>query len=368
VRLTSLSVFGWRNLESTTIDCDAPLVVVHGNNGEGKSNLLEAVSVLSTLKSFREALVRRWMCHGTSQARVSGTALSPVGTREISWSWVDGKRRLLMDESNVYELTQWFEVLRAVVFCPEDGSIIRGGPDQRRRFMDRAAFNANPNHLKAVTEYQKILAHKRALLQTDWVDPLQLDAFNSALARAGAAVIYPRVCAVAALKHSFCSNHEAIAGTGIVDLSVKTNAFNVEDGLNQAEMESCLLKAIQEKQADEISRGVALIGPHRDEMSIEIDGKPARNFASQGQARSLVLGLRLAELEFAHSFGSVPLFLLDDLTSELDQGRRRRLISVLRTLKGQVWITTTDPKYLGELKGLDPLLLHVQAGRISAEK
>jgi DNA replication and repair protein RecF len=364
VRLKTLSVSAWRNLTPTTIECDSPLVVIYGDNGEGKSNLLEAVHVLSTLKSFREPQARRWIQHGESQARIGGTIQSPLGNRNMNWRWAESRRQLEMDGNTVSELSTWFEILRAVVFCPEDGSIVRGAPEQRRRFMDRAAFNANPNHLKAVMDYQRVLRHKRALLQSDWVDPLQLDAFNASLARTGAAVIYPRVQAVAALKASFCSNHQAIAGVGEVDLRVKLNAIDDYQQLSQSQLESCLSEAIQRRHADELARGQVLVGPHRDDLQIEIDGQPARNFASQGQARSLVLGLKLAELEFAYSQGSIPLFLLDDLTSELDQGRRSRLIAVLSALKGQVWITTTDPDYLGELSGLDPLLLRLKDGSI----
>ena len=341
------------------------MVVLHGDNGEGKSNLLEAVHVLSTLKSFREPKSRRWLQHGETQARIGGHVSSSMGRREMNWTWSGSKRKLEMDGASVSELSQWFEMLRAVVFCPEDGEIVRGNPEQRRRFMDRAAFNASPTHLKSVMNFQRLLRHKRALLQSQWVDPLQLDAFTASLAQAGAAVIHARIAAVAALKASFCSNHAAISGSGVVGLRVDISAFDADLGMSLDELEQCLLNAMHQRQADEISRGQVLVGPHRDDLIIEIDGQLARNFASQGQARSLVLGLKLAELEFAHDHGAVPLFLLDDLTSELDKGRRSRLISVLSTLKGQVWITTTDPKNLGELRGLDPLLLQLKDGRIS---
>jgi len=367
VRLTEIAVHGWRNLKPATINCDASLVVIHGDNGQGKSNLLEAVHVLSTLKSFREAKTRRWIQHGEPAARVGGKVRSTMGMRGMAWKWADGKRRLEMDGTTVHELTQWFEVLRAVVFCPEDGTIVRGEPEQRRRFMDRAAFNASPLHLTAVTEYRRLLGHKRALLQQRYVDPLQLDAFDASLARSGASVIARRVEVVEALKGAFSSNHDAIAGVGAVDLKVRISGIDGAEGFTEAEIQNALHDAIMAKRPDELDRRQALVGPHRDDLTIEIDGQLARNFASQGQARSLVLGLKLAQLDFAHSRGVVPLFLLDDLTSELDQGRRSRLLAVLKSLKGQVWVTTTDPKYLGELTGLDPLLLRAEDGEIHPE-
>jgi len=365
VRLTRLKTHGWRNLAPAVLDCDAPLIVIHGDNGQGKSNLLEAVHVMGTLKSFREPRARRWISHEEPGARIEATVQSTLGQRQLSWRWSDGQRTLQMNDKTVTELSTWFEVLRAVVFCPEDSRIVRGEPEQRRRFMDRAAFSAWPEHLTAVTEYRKVLAHKRALLQSRWVDPLQLDAFDVSLARLGALVIQRRVAVVDALKHTFNDKHGAIAGTGEVSLSVRTSGIEMTDTCEQADLEAQLLATMAERREDEINKGQVLIGPHRDDLAIKIDGQLARNFASQGQARSLVLGLKLAQLEHAHSQGHVPLFLLDDLTSELDQGRRARLVEVLTHLKGQVWITTTEPKYLGDLAEMDHALLAVEGGKIT---
>lgn len=367
MRLIKLKTHGWRNLVSASLDCDAPLIVIHGDNGQGKSNLLEAVHVMGTLKSFREPRTRRWIGHGESGARIDATVKSTLGQRQLVWRWSEGQRQLQMDDKNVNELQTWFEVLRAVVFCPEDSRIVRGEPEQRRRFMDRAAFSAWPEHLTAVTEYRKVLSHKRALLQSRWVDPLQLDVFDDSLVRLGAQVVHRRASVVQALRETFNEQHGAIAGTGEVSLRVRASGIgDAQDGSIE-ELEVQLAAAMAQKRDEEINKGQALIGPHRDDLVIEIDGQLARNFASQGQARSLVLGLKLAQLDHAHSQGHVPLFLLDDLTSELDQGRRARLVEVLTHLKGQVWITTTEPKYLGDLTQMDHALLAVQDGKISRE-
>jgi len=272
-----------------------------------------------------------------------------------------------MDDNAIHELSQWFDVLQAVAFCPEDGKIIRGEPEQRRRFMDRAAFNAFPNHLSTVTEYRRLLGHKRALLQQRFVDPLQLDAFDDAISVAGAALITRRIAAVEALKSAFNHKHGAIAGAGAVDLKVQVHGVDLEEHDDEYGIAEKLRNAIDQKRPDEIEKKQALVGPHRDDLTIQIDGQLARNFASQGQARSLVLGLKLAQLWYAHQQGAVPVFLLDDLTSELDQGRRERLVDLLINLKGQVWVTTTDPKYLGNLAQVEHLKLRVESGEVVQE-
>ena len=297
MRLTKLKTYGWRNLVPATLDCDAPLIVIHGENGQGKSNLLEAVHVMGTLKSFREPRARRWISHGEAGSRIDATVQSTLGQRQLVWRWADGQRQLQMDDKAIGELNTWFEVLRAVVFCPEDSRIVRGEPEQRRRFMDRAAFSAWPEHLTAVTEYRKVLGHKRALLQSRWVDPLQLDAFDASLARLGAQVIHRRVAVIDALRQTFNDKHGAIAGTGEVSLRVRASGLKDAQDCDIDQLEAQLAQAIEQKRDDEINKGQSLIGPHRDDLVIEIDGQLARNFASQGQARSLVLGLKLAQLE-----------------------------------------------------------------------
>ena len=366
MRLTELSLTNWRNLRDTVVECDAPLIVLHGDNGQGKTNFLEAVHVLSTLKSFRESRTRRWLQHGETGSSLRGRVDSPLGVRQMSWRWNDGVRRLEMDGASVNDLSAWFETIRAIVFCPEDGTIVRGEPERRRRFMDRAAFTAHPGHLSSVMEYRKVLAHKRVLLQQHRLDVAQLEAFDVSLAHYGAAVIARRMAVVSDLRPVFSTMHQEIAGEGDVDIEVRVSGIgDAVHSMNPSDIEIALLDSIQQKRGQEVERKQVLIGPHRDDLHISINGHLARNFASQGQARSIVLGLKLAEFNAAKVRGDVPLFLLDDLTSELDMGRRGRLVERLRTLEGQVWVTTTDPKYLGNLDNIDHLNLRVKEGEIS---
>lgn len=367
MQLTSLQLAGWRNLANRTIDVNSPLIVIYGDNGQGKSNLLESVHVLGTLKSFREPRTRRWIRHGEAGARIAGKVESTMGKRSLVWKWTDDGRRMEMDGKQTSNLTDWFDVLRAVAFCPEDAAIVRGEPDKRRRFMDRAAFNASPQHLRLVTEYRRILNHKRALLMERHVDPMQLDAFDASLARTAALVVHARVKVIDELKTSFGAMHDAIAGAGEVQMMVKVSGIGNAEGMSVEDLEQQFSESIFEIRSNELNKRTVLIGPHRDDLTITIDGQLARNFASQGQARSVILGLKLAELDAAHERGTVPLFLLDDLTSELDQGRRERLVDVLTSIKGQVWVTTTDPTYLGNLGSIDHLKLRVSNGEITQE-
>lgn len=346
------------------MDVDAPIVVLHGDNAQGKTNFLEAIYVLSTLKSFRDSRPSRWMTRGAAGARIQAKVQIPDGERTLTWRLEGNNRKLEIDEAPVTELSQWFSHLQAVVFCPEDGAIVRGEPDKRRRFLDRAAFTARPTHLAAVQTYRRILKHKSALLRSPEVDLLQLEIWDEKLAQAGADVIRRRREVLAELNPHVQELHQAIASSGDLLLRLRCAGLSSQEEMEDDELEKQLHQAIGEARSSELDRRQVLVGPHRDELVIELDGDSARNFASQGQARSIVLALKLAEVEAARARSQYPLFLLDDFTSELDRGRRNRLLEVIQSLRGQVWITTTDPAFLGTKQGEERLELAVESGRL----
>lgn len=365
MRLTELGVADWRNLPGARLETDARFVVLHGDNAQGKTNLLEAVWVLANLRSFREVRQRRLVREGAELARIQGRVQGASGRRTLLWSrGRDGGRALKLDGRPVGDLGEWFAVLRAILFCPEHGAIIRGDPSERRAFVDRAAFTARPTHLDVVRQYRRVVQQKAALLRGPGADRRQLQAWNGRLARLGAELTARRLEVLAELAEPFRQMHHAIAGNDRVDLKLQTHGPPDPD---RAAHEAALLEAMAKAEDDELRRGFALVGPHRAELRVRVDGRSARRFASQGQVRSLVLSLKLAELEAARRRGEAPLFLLDDLTSELDQRRMRRLVELLGDLDNQVWITTTDPRWLGPLPAGGSARYRVEGGATRLE-
>lgn len=365
MRLTELGVADWRNLPAARLETDARFVVLHGDNAQGKTNLLEAVWVLATLRSFREVRQRRLIRDGADLARIQGRVTGASGRRALLWSRARaGGRALKLDGRPVGDLAEWFAVLRAILFCPEHGAIVRGEPAERRAFVDRAAFTARPSHLDVVRQYRRVVQQKAALLRTPGADARQLQAWSARLARLGAELTCRRLEVLAELAEPFRQMHAAIAGHDRVDLTLRAPG---PDDPDRAAHEAALLEAMAGVADDERRRGLVLVGPHRAELRVRIDGRSARRFASQGQVRSLVLALKLAELEAARRRGEAPLFLLDDLTSELDQRRMRRLVELLGDLDNQVWITTTDPRWLGPLPAGGAARFRVRGGAAEAE-
>ena len=356
MQVRELEVQDWRNLKAARLDTGARFVVLHGDNGQGKTNLLEAVGLLATLRSFREARVARLIRHGAPLARIAGLVRGESGQRRLEWRRGAKERALLLDGEPQHELRGWFGVIRAIVFHPELAELVRGEPAGRRELIDRAAFTAEPGHLELVRAYHRVVQHKSALLRRALlhqpVDHALLDTLDEQLIHTGARLIRRRERVIAGLGDLVVEAHSAIAGAP------------AKVGLRRIGPEaSALAAAVAAARGDELRRGMVLVGPHRDDVELALDGSAARAFASQGQARTLVLALKLAEVLAAARRGDdPPLFLLDDLTSELDRRRMERLVALLATLPHQVWITTTDPAWLGPLPAADTARLRVVEG------
>jgi len=339
VRLTELGLSDFRNLPQVHIDTDAPFVVFHGPNAQGKTNLLEAIYGLATLKSFRTTRVRELIRWGCTHAQVRGTVDDEQLTRHFKLHLDPKGRRGEVDGKAPKALGSYFEGIRAVLFCPQDVAIVREGPEIRRRFIDRAAFTASASFLDVAMGFRRLLSQKGALLRQEVPDPIQLDVFDAQLALAGARLVERRRAVIEELKDPFVTLHQRISGHGDATLRYRTalGAGTREDLVGRYS------ELLAESRKDEVRRGMNLVGPQRDELVLRIDDRPARAYASQGQTRSVVLALKLAELLAARARGARPLFLLDDLSSELDRFRRGNLVGLLEELEVQVFVTTTDP-------------------------
>ena len=337
---------------------------MHGPNGAGKTSILEAVDVLSSLKSFRDPSVSHVIQKEHPTAFIDANVLSPLGTQKMLWGYHKEKGRLLqLDGKKIHDLTEWFQCLRSILFCPEQIDIIRGSPDVRRKFLDRAHFIANPTYLTTARKYLQVLKQKRELLKKESLQEAELIPWNIQLKKYGAEVISGRLNILDELSEPFQQMHQQLVGNEEVSLSIQ--------GIGSGPLSEAVQRFDQEMQkfmGEEVRRKQVLIGPHRDDLEIKLNGMSARRFASQGQTRSIVVALKLAELEAAKLRGERPLFLMDDLSSELDLDRRKQLVQLLEEREGQVWITTTQPNFLSDLPRGRIARFYVENGIVTPEQ
>jgi len=361
VHLEWLKLYQYRNLADTKASFSPHVNFIFGRNGQGKTNLVEAIALLSAARSFRTqsmAEVVRW---GEQSASVFAALSGKLGDEEVGLAIEAGQRRAFLNGSPVRSMAEFVGRLVSVSFSPTDLAIIKGAPQGRRRFVDRHLIDLEPRLMGEVLEYSRALRNKAALLKQGQAGPGELEPWNALLARSGAAIIAARRRLLAMLEAKSEPLYRTIAaGEGSVQLTLETN---VEEGAGES-VEG-LYSQLMRAAPREAKRRAPLIGPHRDDVRIDLSGHDSRAFASQGQSRSLVLALKLATIELIEEHrGESPVVLLDDVDSELDQTRSNALFELVYSAPRQVFVTGTDRDAVTRLRHTDLLEMEIADGQI----
>ena len=372
MRIIRLHLTHFRNLEETVLEPDPGFNVFEGDNAQGKTNLLEAVYLLATLKSFRNARNGDLMGWGESAADAEAVVERRGVERTLRVHIERGGRTASVDGKRLQRISHYFDHVNVVLFTPDDLAITKGQPAARRRFIDRAVFNADVAHFERVRSYDQALRNRNALLRQsgfgDRLVPEILEAFDDAVARHGAQVVLERRRFLDGLLEPFGQAYRTMAGEEReVGLRYRSSyredapdggsaaAADEEDAVDEEgatdngssddadELAARARERLRETLSTDLSRGYTGVGPHMDDLVATIDGRPLRRFGSQGQHRAFVLALKVAEIDHLEAkLGFRPVLLLDDVSSELDAIRGRRFMSLVRKKGGQVFITTTD--------------------------
>ena len=335
MRVTRLWLTNFRNYETAELVPDPEgLTVIVGSNGEGKTNLLEAIGYLATLSSFRgapgEALVRQGC--GSAVVRAEGERDERALLIEAELV-AGGRDRVQVNRQPLKRSRDLLGALRVSVFAPDDLVLVKGGPGERRRFLDDVLVSLHPKHDALQRDVERVLKQRNSLLRqaggrlTGEVEST-LDVWDAKLSSAGTALVEAREELVAQLEPEVQKAYDQVAHTA-ADVTVTY----------QRSWTGPLADAIAAGRADDLRRGLSLVGPHRDEIVLAIGGLPARTHASQGEQRSLALALRLAAHRVVgEAVGAAPVLLLDDVFSELDPERSEALLTHLPP--GQALLTT----------------------------
>ena len=274
MQLESLRVTQFRNLREIELDTQARFVVFHGDNGQGKTNLIEAIGTLATLKSFRTHRVMDQIQWGTTQARVEGKIREEGHRRDLTVSLSKEGRKARIDGKSPKQLLDYFESIRAVVFAPEHVELVRGAPDQRRNFLDRGCFNSQAIYLEYFREFKRLLSQRAALLRSQDFNLPQMEVLEEQLALSGARVSTRRARFVDALVHPFREVHSQL--TGQQDVSIRYRS-SLGEGEESAQAEN-FLQLMHQRREEERHRGTNLVGPQRDDLVIQLFEKNDNKF------------------------------------------------------------------------------------------
>lgn len=343
MKLRRIALDGFRNYTDFTADFSPGVNVIWGENAQGKTNLLEAIGFLSGARSHRargdKELISFHRDRGTITAEVTSRGRDFLLEVQL---FRGARRRLIVNHVKCKTAAELGGIVQTVLFCPEDLALIKAGAAERRSFLDQAICQLRPRYAEALAQYHKLLDHKTRILR-DWEKhPSLLDVledFNEAMARAGALVIHYRAHFVRKLAEKAAQIQTEFSG-GRETLALHyATVSTVRDPLGPTvELYEDLRRHQGSHAKAERDARSCLSGPHKDDLVAQINGQPARQYASQGQTRTAALSLKLAERElFRDDTGQWPILLLDDVLSELDA--RRQDFVLRRITGGQVILT-----------------------------
>lgn len=375
--LKTLHLRQFRNYKDQRIDFSAPKTILVGNNAQGKSNVLEAVELLATLKSHRGGRDRDFVREGASEGKISATLDRTNGLSELALTLrTQGRRTVALNQESLRRQLDFLGVLNAVQFSSLDLDLVRGAPERRRNWLDSMLTQLEPIYAHILQQYNQVLRQRNALLKalknqdSDALDRIsanqdsELALWDAQLATVGSRVTRRRSRVLQRLAPLATAWHASISGkTEVLELTYAPNIPLEYD--DAASVQQSFLDKIQQRRVAEQHIGTTIVGPHRDDVDFAINQTPARAYGSQGQQRTLVLALKLAELKLIEEVvGEPPLLLLDDVLAELDLLRQNQLLDAIQD-RFQTLIATThlgsfDAQWLNSSQ-----ILSVQAGQIN---
>ncbi|MET9019356.1 DNA replication/repair protein RecF [Actinopolymorpha sp. NPDC004070] len=329
-----LSLTDFRNYATVELDLEPGVTVFLGQNGQGKTNLVEAVGYLATLGSHRVPHDAPLVRADATRAIVRGDVVRGARHALIELEVTPGRaNRARLNRSPVSRPRDVLGVLRTVLFAPEDLALVKGDPDTRRRFLDELLVARAPRLSGVRQDYDRVLRQRNTLLKTAAQASSgalrTLDAWDSHLARLSGEILAARLATIELLRPLVAKAYAHVSPTQEeVRLDYRSSA-DLGDQVTAAALADDVTAALAERRDEEVRRGVSLVGPHRDDVVLSLGEFPAKGYASHGESWSVALALRLAAYDLLCSDGGEPVLILDDVFAELDAGRRRRLAGLV---------------------------------------
>ena len=336
MRAKHLALNNYRNCKNIELDFNNNKTLIIGKNAQGKTNILESIYFLSTLKSPRTSNIKEFVNFDKNNFSAEITIEKSNTEIELGIEYKLDKPKVLKVNGLKTTSKNYKGVLTTVLFSTQDLMLLRGSPQDRRSWLDSAISQIYPAHDERISKYNKIRVQKNNLLKEPDINLALLDVFNEQLTTVGANIIYVR--------QKFLSELKKYAKTGYLDIS-KNEEFDLKYSFEEKDLNKiakALKEELEERKFEEIARHQSCVGPHRDDVYFYLNDKDATKFASQGQQRTIVLAIKLAEIELIkNKNGESPILLLDDVLAELDDLRQNYLLSSISD-NTQTIITSVD--------------------------
>lgn len=362
--LSKLYLERFRNYQSASLEFGHSLNFLVGNNAQGKTNLLEAIFYLCHLSSPRTGEDSELILFGNDEALIRGNLDRQNGEHELEVKIpIKGRKVALIDGLVQTKFADFQGVLLCVYFSPDDLKLVKGGPSERRRFMDLEISQVNPFYRHACTQYNKVLQQRNNLLKEGRVDNKLLEVFSEQLIEHGSIIMKRRQTMLQRLNLL-----AKLLQRKLTDLKENLTLEYTPSFVVKNDIKEDFTRALESSYIEEKQRGYTLYGPHRDDFSMMLGDLDVRTYGSQGQQRTVVLALKLAELEFLRGeAGEYPVLLLDDVFSEIDDIRRRKLFEIVRVNKVQTFISTANPRDLEDIIGEQKKVFEVHSGVVGVK-
>lgn len=372
MRLARLELGDFRTYEQLVADFSPGVNILHGPNGTGKTNLLEAVGYLSSLSSHRVSTDQPLIRHSATSAHIRANIARGSRATRLEADINSGRANCLRVAGTNVRPREMLGILRAVTFSPEDLAIVKGDPAERRRFIDQLLPQRSPRFHAVICDFDRVLRQRTTLLRSisgrssaraSLVDSdsmrSTLEVWDERLAAAAAELLLGRLTLVDELAEPVAQTYRALAPGSEVRVRYSARSLGVDpdgDGLPRdlADLTTLLAGRIAQKRPEEIERGQTLVGPHRDDLELLIDGVPARGYASHGESWSLALSLRLGSFDVLRALESdeaAPVVLLDDVFAELDVSRREYLADIVADAEQAIITVAVDADIPQRLQG-----------------
>ena len=368
MKLTKLELKNYRNCKSILLDFDSDKTLIIGKNAQGKTNILESVYYLSSLKNLRAINNSELINFDEQDFQIHGTVLKSDTEIEMDYYYDREKKRETKLNKVKTTPKNFKSVLKTVLFASSDLSLVRGTPQDRRNWLDRAVSQIYPAYDERLAKYDKIRIQKNNLLKEDYIDKNLLNVFNEQLAISGSNIIF--------LRNKYLKEIEKIAKEKHKDISQSENfSLNYVHPFYETEPElpedinitaKNFANQLEISKDEEIRRKQSCVGPHRDDIIFYINGTDSSKYASQGQQRTIVLALKLAEITMIKDkTGFSPVLLLDDVLAELDDLRQNYLLKSINS-NTQTIITSVDTLLFDEDFLKDVAIYNIEQGQIKA--